>query len=524
MRPYNVEIFDRDLNFIYSTLIDGSNFTYSEDYIDPKKNTIAVPVNFNPKELASNDVNAPKGWYIRINDGENEFQGVISAFEAGESQNFITYAQMITIVNLQMLVATAGITLTTIEAYIKSLIESNFINTTDNTQKIQGLSSVTATTSTTGTFNYNDEEEEQTIIDFLDDLVYPAFELYGILTDITFNPQQKSINITVGKNSSASKIIEADLPNTIDKNFTLRRSDKEINKVSVIDIENGQEYRFFLHPDGTFDQSDTNRIDPVVNSVVGVKSQTLAENYVDAIYRNYINIISGLENYDGTLSNTDYASYVTAVNVMAPKYISNHPLTVPTITNNMQGATLTNTIGSTSYSTSQAKITQVNSGGTWNRNGGFSVNTSQGLGHCILKATVTTQAESGSAIARTTFEYQKYFTASMANTAFKDYKNTQAYANEVAAVLNNIVLQSAIQQATKAFARNKYSNLIELTFLENDAMITPKSLKIGRQVNIIHDGAEYVSLLSGKELSGGKILLTFGTIRLELTSFLKGRY
>jgi hypothetical protein len=69
-----------------------------------------------------------------------------------------------------------------------------------------------------------------------------------------------------------------------------------------------------------------------------------------------------------------------------------------------------------------------------------------------------------------------------------------------------------------------YSNLIELAFLENDAMVTPKMLKIGRQVHIIHDGVEYVSLLSGKEMNGGKITLTFGTIRLELTSFLKGRY
>jgi hypothetical protein len=112
----------------------------------------------------------------------------------------------------------------------------------------------------------------------------------------------------------------------------------------------------------------------------------------------------------------------------------------------------------------------------------------------------------------------------MANTAFKDYKTTQAYKNEVAAVLNNIVLQSAFQQATKTFARNKYSNLIELAFLENDAMVTPKMLKIGRQAHIIHDGVEYVSLLSGKEINGGKITLTFGTIRLELTSYLKGRY
>lgn len=525
MKPYNVEIFDRDLNYKYSTVIDDSDFVYNEDFMDPEKNTIAVPSGFVPLELAPTDINAPKGWYIRIKNDLHEYQGIISGFETGEAQNYITYAQMITAVNLQMLVATAGVTQTTVEEYIKDLIEQYFILTDDQTQKIQGLTNVSVLSQTEGMFDFNNNDEDQTIIDFLDDLVYPAFELYGIVTNISFDAQLKKVNISVGKVSTAKKTIEADLPNVVDKSFTIRRSNKEVNKVSVIDIENDIEYKFFLHPDGTFDQNDTDRIDPVVNSIVSINGQTLATNYVDAKYKNYINIISGLSNYDGTLSNEDFASLQTAVSVMAPLYIAGHALPLPEIKNNMTGATINSSIGATTYTVSKPLITQINTSGTWNSNGTFTVNTSQGSGHVLIYAQVTTQANSGGAISPPyTFNYQKYFTSSMANTGFKDYKETAAYTAEVAQAYETIILDNAISQAIKVFAKNKYNNLIELTCINGDSMIKPEQMEIGQEVEILHEGVSYISMLSGKEVREGKTKLSFGTIRLKLTSWLKGRY
>jgi hypothetical protein len=49
-------------------------------------------------------------------------------------------------------------------------------------------------------------------------------------------------------------------------------------------------------------------------------------------------------------------------------------------------------------------------------------------------------------------------------------------------------------------------------------------MQMGRIVEIIHDGVIYNSVLSGREVASGVIKLIFGTIRLELTSYLKGRY
>lgn len=522
MEPYNIEIFDRDLNFKYATVIDADSLVYVEDFMDPEKNTISVPQDFIPADLAPGDSNAPKGWYIRIKNSSNEIQGVISGYESGETQTYITYAQMITVLNLQMLVATAGVTLTTVEAYIKSLIEQYFMTSSDYTQRITGLSQVTATSQTSGTFDYCNDDEEQVIIDFLDDLVYPAFELYGIVTNVSFNPQAKTVSINIGKNSTTAKTIEADLPNVTQKSFTIRRSNKEVNKVSVIDTDNGDEHVFYLHPDGSFDQNNMDRIEPVVNSIVTVKGQTLATNAVNAKYKNYIDIISGLSEYEGTLSNDEFNSLKNAVNVMAPLYISGHPLEAPTIRTTTPGATTSASIGGTSYRSSQPVISQVNSGGVWGST--FQVETTPGVGHAILYGTVTTYVEVGSAINVAQFEYQKYFTTSMANTAFRDYKNTQAYQNEIAQVYATVVLENAIQQAVKVFAKNKYNNLIELTSLSDDSMVDPKDMQIGQEVQIIHDGVAYTSMLSGKEYRSGQIKLEFGTIRLELTSWLKGRY
>jgi hypothetical protein len=66
--------------------------------------------------------------------------------------------------------------------------------------------------------------------------------------------------------------------------------------------------------------------------------------------------------------------------------------------------------------------------------------------------------------------------------------------------------------------------LIELSALATDPMINPLDMQMGRIVEIIHDGVIYNSVLSGREVASGVVKLIFGTIRLELTSYLKGRY
>lgn len=75
--------------------------------------------------------------------------------------------------------------------------------------------------------------------------------------------------------------------------------------------------------------------------------------------------------------------------------------------------------------------------------------------------------------------------------------------------------------ADKQFDVDSYSNLIELTVQNDDALVMPDTLTIGQIVSVASNGAAYASILTGVERSD-KTKLIFGTIRLDLTKILKG--
>lgn len=80
---------------------------------------------------------------------------------------------------------------------------------------------------------------------------------------------------------------------------------------------------------------------------------------------------------------------------------------------------------------------------------------------------------------------------------------------------------AAKDAADKQFDVDSYSNLIELTVQNEDALVMPDTLTIGQLVNVASNGTSYASILTGVERSD-VTKLTFGTIRLDLTKILKG--
>ena len=80
---------------------------------------------------------------------------------------------------------------------------------------------------------------------------------------------------------------------------------------------------------------------------------------------------------------------------------------------------------------------------------------------------------------------------------------------------------SALANAKSKFKQSEYADLIELTYAINDGMIKPLQLDIMKKYNIIFDGKEYKTIMTGKEIKDGKVKLTFGTNRMDLTKILK---
>lgn len=83
--------------------------------------------------------------------------------------------------------------------------------------------------------------------------------------------------------------------------------------------------------------------------------------------------------------------------------------------------------------------------------------------------------------------------------------------------------QMADSMAAEVFGAIKYNNLIELSVLNDDALVAPYDLQIGQVVKVISDNQVYESMLTGYTI-GQTTLLTFGTIRLDITKILRRRY
>ena len=70
------------------------------------------------------------------------------------------------------------------------------------------------------------------------------------------------------------------------------------------------------------------------------------------------------------------------------------------------------------------------------------------------------------------------------------------------------------------YASLSYSNLIELTMLNDDSLVKPDTLHFGQVVKVLTDGVSYTSILTGRE-RGKCTKLIFGTVRLDLTKILR---
>lgn len=81
--------------------------------------------------------------------------------------------------------------------------------------------------------------------------------------------------------------------------------------------------------------------------------------------------------------------------------------------------------------------------------------------------------------------------------------------------------QAANAHAKKELKPQPYVDLIEIEVANNDTLIKPLTLEIAQTYNIIFDGKQYTTILTGKKVKNGTTILTFGTNRLDLTKLLK---
>ena len=281
---YNVEIFDRDFNFIHNYTIMQP--TYAYDYLSPQENTITISYNKNVKI----------GQYVRIFNASRKYEGVISATQV-ISDGFmdVKYKPLISMLShimfLNDLTQSGGTYAKALEDVLKDEITNFYVNgitsypygnaafqyPADNLQKITGLTVSKLTTTSFWTLgldgNVNDTNGYKTnwwAGDIMD-LIVDAMKVYKIGVYMSLDVVNKKVYCQIGiKNASTVRRIETDLPNVLNRNVVLSDVTDAPNKVMMY-WETAYDYTtkriFYRHSDNSWSSTNTDRLTPVIEDV-----------------------------------------------------------------------------------------------------------------------------------------------------------------------------------------------------------------------------------------------------------------
>lgn len=272
MRPYNIEIFEQDGTYVLHQNVGDVRNSY--DYLAPMTNDVSMAF----------DERVVEGQYIRIVGNGYDWFGLITGVTVGTTSKklmTVTYQSFIDRFSVDILFDTnyqgSG---TSLEQVIANYINEYFVNSPDVQQRIPNL----AVYVRTNTYNWglhitsDVAGSHYAIINFRDSIITRALEKYRISIEVKPDFVHRRINLYIGVNSADSRTFEADLPNVIEKNVVLKQTANSLNKLTVYNEDDySTSITYFLHPDGEYDTTDSDRVTPVnfaISSTIALDEQT----------------------------------------------------------------------------------------------------------------------------------------------------------------------------------------------------------------------------------------------------------
>lgn len=261
MRQYNVEFFDPAFQNVSHTNI--SLASYEEDYISLTDNEITVI-----------DCSVEVGYYIRIKRGNTEFFGIVKSVSTqSKRETVVSYSSFLSLFDTDVLFDTdlqgGNVSL---ENTLKNLINGMFAST-DSAMNITGLTIQTTSTTNDWGFNLKSDVENKhhCIVNLYNVLITRALEKYSVVIKAVPDVQNKTVTMTIGRVGGETFYIDADLPNINEKNIVIKQTSLDVNKLVVYDTTDYSTSRiYYKHPDGSYNQTDSNRITPVVQEIHAV--------------------------------------------------------------------------------------------------------------------------------------------------------------------------------------------------------------------------------------------------------------
>ena len=269
MQQYKIEFFDRQLNYVFHDF--ATDLTIDDDYLSIVTNSVVI----RPTDLVK------AGHFIRISSDDSliNFFGVVSEVSPGEYTTTIRYKPFISLFDEDILFDTTvqGTSdskpdASTLENVLKKYITDYYISNDDTYQNIPMVIYTSAIANHTRKWGMNiksdTEDAHMAIIGLHSVLIVNAMKQYGIAINATPDFTNKRIELTIFRRSGTFNI-DGDLDNVTVKTLKVNDRPDGVNKLIVY---NTADYTalpiiFYVHPDRTWDDSNTNRIVPVVRDV-----------------------------------------------------------------------------------------------------------------------------------------------------------------------------------------------------------------------------------------------------------------
>lgn len=262
MSLYRVDFFDRSLNNTHHDVIDA--LTIDEDYLAPENS-----------EFSINYTNAVKASDFVYISGAFNFLGVVTSVTDSNYLTKISVKPFISMFDANILFDTdlQGQSSTkSLESVLESTIKKYWITSGDSSENLPILQTNCFSSTLNWGFNLKSDTENQhyCIINFYSVLIARSLTKYGITITPRINFQTKKIVLNIGAISEIQSV-QADLPGIEIRSFDINRDTQTINKIFVYNTENYSSVRtYFLHTDGSYDRTDSNRVTPVVFDVKAV--------------------------------------------------------------------------------------------------------------------------------------------------------------------------------------------------------------------------------------------------------------
>lgn len=294
MKPYNVEIFNRQFELLAHTNVDDIVIDY--DYLSPNDSDLEIRLTGFYDTFAAQAV-IPEGGmlralsitaleglmdavgvgaYVRLQRDDTDIFGVITSITTSNDALLTKVGIQpfpSAIFSTEILFDTDHQGTVALETVIANLITASWISNADTLQNIPGLTVTTTSSTVAWGMNLKSDTEgmHHCIIDFYDVLIRRALEEYGIAIHTSVDFQNGAINLTIGK-VVGIQTIEADLPNVFERTFLINESSKNTNKLDVYDsADYTSTIIYYKHTDGSYDTTNNNRLYPVVREVQAVE-------------------------------------------------------------------------------------------------------------------------------------------------------------------------------------------------------------------------------------------------------------